>query len=88
MDTDTERLIQQGLSSVLGGRISFIIAHRLSTIRSADSIVVIEDGLITEQGTHHELIALKGKYYGLYTNQFRREKQDEIFRGQGTDSDQ
>ena len=81
VDTDTERLIQKGLSSVLGGRISFIIAHRLSTIRSADSIVVIEDGLITEQGTHHELITLKGKYYGLYTNQFRREKQEEIFKG-------
>ena len=81
VDTDTERLIQRGLTSVLGGRISFIIAHRLSTIRSADSIVVIEDGLIVEQGTHHELIAGKGKYYGLYTNQFRREKQDEIFKG-------
>jgi len=81
VDTDTERLIQQGLTSVLGGRISFIIAHRLSTIRSADSIVVVEDGQIVEQGTHHELIALKGRYYGLYTNQFRREKQDEIFKG-------
>jgi len=81
VDTDTERLIQQGLTSVLGGRISFIIAHRLSTIRSADSIVVVEGGLIVEQGTHHELIALKGRYYGLYTNQFRREKQDEIFKG-------
>ncbi|MDP6635666.1 MAG: ABC transporter ATP-binding protein [Phycisphaerae bacterium] len=81
VDSDTEHLIQQGLASVLGGRISFIIAHRLSTIRSADSIVVIEDGLISEQGTHHELIALKGTYYGLYTNQFRREKQDEIFKG-------
>jgi len=81
VDTDTERLIQRGLSSVLGGRISFIIAHRLSTIRSADSIVVVEGGQIVEQGTHHELIALKGRYYGLYTNQFRREKQDEIFKG-------
>jgi len=81
VDTDTERLIQQGLTSVLGGRISLIIAHRLSTIRSADNIVVIEDGLIAEQGTHHELIALKGQYYGLYTNQFSREKSDEIFRG-------
>jgi len=81
VDTDTERLIQRGLTSVLGGRISFIIAHRLSTIKSADGIVVVEDGRIVEQGTHHELIALKGRYYGLYTNQFRREKQDEIFKG-------
>ena len=81
VDTETEGLIQQGLTSVLGGRISFIIAHRLSTIRSADSIVVVKDGEIAEQGTHHELIAMKGEYYGLYTNQFRREKQDEIFKG-------
>ena len=81
VDSDTEGLIQQGLASVLGGRISFIIAHRLSTIRSADNIVVIDNGLISEQGTHHELIARKGHYHGLYTNQFRQEKSDEIFKG-------
>ena len=81
VDSDTERLIQQGLTSVLGGRISFIIAHRLSTIKSADNIVVIQGGLIAEQGTHHDLIARKGHYYGLYTNQFQREKSDEIFKG-------
>jgi ATP-binding cassette, subfamily B, bacterial len=81
VDTETEGLIQQGLENVLGGRISFIIAHRLSTIRSADSIVLIENGMISEQGTHHDLIARKGAYYRLYTNQFQREKQDEIFRG-------
>jgi ATP-binding cassette subfamily B protein len=54
-------------------RTSFIIAHRLSTIKRADKIVVIEDGQIAEMGTHSELIRSKGKYYGLYTQQFRRE---------------
>jgi len=81
VDTDTECLIQRGLANVLGGRISFVIAHRLSTIRSADRILVIDGGQIVEQGDHHDLIALKGRYYQLYTNQFTREKQDEIFQG-------
>ncbi len=78
VDTETERLIQQGLSSVLSGRTSFVIAHRLSTIRSADLILVIEGGRVVEQGTHHDLILAGGRYYELYTSQFTREKEDEL----------
>jgi len=74
VDTETEKAIQEGLHAVLTGRISFIIAHRLSTIRSADLILVIEDGRVIEQGSHHDLIRLRGHYYELYTNQFTEEK--------------
>ena len=78
VDTETERLIQEGLAGVLEGRISFIIAHRLSTIRSADIILVIDDGHIVEQGTHASLIAAKGRYYNLYTNQFADEQTSQL----------
>lgn len=70
VDTHTEHLIQKGLSKVLENRTSFIIAHRLSTIRSADCILVIEEGEIEEQGNHTELLQLKGKYHDLYQTQF------------------
>ena len=79
VDTETEQLIQQGLMNVLKGRISFIIAHRLSTIRSADQILIIENGKIVERGAHAELIQLKGKYYDLYVNQFSQDRQRRIF---------
>jgi len=78
VDTETERLIQDGLAGVLEGRISFIIAHRLSTIRSADIILVIDDGHIVEQGTHASLIAERGRYYNLYTNQFAEEQTSQL----------
>jgi len=78
VDTQTEQLIQQGLAAVLQGRISFIIAHRLSTIRSADVILVIDEGQIAEQGNHRELIQRKGRYYELYTSQFAEEETSEI----------
>ncbi len=78
VDTQTEQLIQQGLAAVLKGRISFIIAHRLSTIRRADRILVIEGGKIIETGTHRELIAKRGNYYELYTNQFTEERTSEV----------
>jgi ATP-binding cassette subfamily B protein len=78
VDTETERLIQGAIETVLEGRISFVIAHRLSTIRSADRILVIEKGRIVEEGNHEELIRLRGHYYGLYTNQFAREGQERI----------
>ena len=73
VDTETERLIQQAIQTTLAGRTSFIIAHRLSTIRSADRILLIRDGRIAEDGTHRQLMALRGEYYRLYTNQFRDE---------------
>ena len=78
VDTETELLIQEGLAGVLAGRISFIIAHRLSTIRSADMILVIDGGRIVEQGTHASLIANRGRYYKLYTNQFAEERTSQL----------
>ena len=73
VDTLTEALIQRGMDRLMQGRTSFVIAHRLSTIKRADKIIVIEDGQIQEMGTHRELINQKGKYYNLYTRQFRQE---------------
>ena len=73
IDTETERLIQQGLTRVLSGRTSFVIAHRLSTIKAADRIVVISKGQIQEQGTHQELLKARNAYYELYTEQAMRD---------------
>jgi len=81
VDTETERLIQQGIDAMLKGRTSFVIAHRLSTIRSADRILVIEKGRIVEQGNHHDLIRARGKYYRLYTSQFTRQMEEEALKG-------
>ena len=78
VDTITEALIQKGMESLMEGRTSFIIAHRLSTIKKADRILVIEDGKIVEMGTHRELLLQKGKYYQLYTKQFRSQFQNAI----------
>lgn len=69
IDTQTEQLIQQAITTVLAGRTSFIVAHRLSTIKNSDLILVIGHGGILEQGTHEELLAKKGAYYKLYSNQ-------------------
>ncbi len=66
IDTQTERLIQSALARLLHGRTSLIIAHRLSTLVNADQIVVIQGGVIVEQGTHAELLAAQGVYYNLY----------------------
>ncbi len=74
VDTETERQIQRGLARVLEGRIAFVIAHRLSTIRNATRIVVVEDGVITESGTHAELMARQGHYFELYRQQSLRER--------------
>ncbi len=78
VDTLTEALIQQGMETLMTGRTSFIIAHRLSTIKKADRILVIEEGRITEMGSHAELMQAKGHYYSLYTKQFKQEPQNEL----------
>jgi ATP-binding cassette subfamily B protein len=81
VDTETEQMIQRAIQTVLTGRTSFIIAHRLSTVRNADRILVISDGEVIEDGTHRELILLKGQYYKLYTSQFQDEQSQAILAG-------
>jgi ATP-binding cassette subfamily B protein len=78
VDTLTEALIQKGMELLMKGRTSFIIAHRLSTIKRADRILVIEDGRIAEMGSHAELLRAGGKYYQLYTRQFRKQIDDSL----------
>lgn len=78
VDTETEVMIQQAIERTLAGRTSFIIAHRLSTIRSADRILLLENGQITEDGQHEELLRKRGAYYELYTNQFREEAASQV----------
>jgi len=69
LDSESEEMIQHGLSYLMQGRTTFVIAHRLSTIRRADQILVVEQGQIVERGTHEELYALQGRYFDLYTRQ-------------------
>ena len=71
IDNETEVLIQRAIAELTRGRTSIIIAHRLSTILNADRILVFEKGHIVEQGTHAELLALKGYYHQLYHIQFK-----------------
>jgi ATP-binding cassette, subfamily B, multidrug efflux pump len=70
VDTRTEVLVQQAMTALRADRTSFVIAHRLSTIRDADTILVMEDGRIVEQGDHDELLARHGAYHRLYNAQF------------------
>lgn len=70
IDTRTEMKIQQALDIIMEGRTCFIVAHRLSTIENADTILVMNKGLIVEQGNHKELLAKKGFYYELFNSQF------------------
>jgi len=70
IDTQTERMVQSAMQTLLKGRTSFVIAHRLSTIERADLILVIEDGRIVERGTHRELLTAGGTYQRLYERQF------------------
>jgi ABC-type multidrug transport system fused ATPase/permease subunit len=69
LDSESEHAIQQGLAYLMQDRTTFVIAHRLSTIRRADQILVIEEGRITERGTHESLYELRGRYFDLYTRQ-------------------
>ena len=69
LDSESEALIQEGLSYLMKGRTTFVIAHRLSTIRRADQILVVEAGRIVERGTHESLYAARGRYFDLYTKQ-------------------
>jgi ATP-binding cassette, subfamily B, bacterial len=78
VDTITETLIQKGMENLMDNCTSFVIAHRLSTIKRADRILVIEDGHIAENGTHAELLRLGGKYFQLYTKQFRHQMEEAL----------
>ena len=75
VDTRTEVLIQAAMAELMRGRTTFVIAHRLSTIRNADVILMMEHGRIVEKGSHHELLAVKGRYAELYQSQFAGRQQ-------------
>ncbi|MFJ3959248.1 ABC transporter ATP-binding protein [Arthrobacter sp. NPDC090010] len=77
VDTRTELLLQKAMSALRTDRTSFVIAHRLSTIRDADTILVMEEGRIVEQGSHTELLGREGAYYRLYMSQFAGGAEDE-----------
>lgn len=76
VDTMTEKYIQSAMLAMMEGRTSFVIAHRLSTIRSANVILVMNQGDVIEKGNHDALIAQKGFYYDLYNSQFAGEEDD------------
>jgi ABC-type multidrug transport system fused ATPase/permease subunit len=82
LDSESEAMIQEGLRSLRQGRTTFVIAHRLSTIRSADQILVLEDGQIVERGTHAELLSLDGRYKQLYDKQYKFERDQFINPGE------
>ncbi len=73
IDTRTEKLIEEGMDKLMEGRTVFVIAHRLSTVKNSQAIMVLEQGVIIERGTHDQLIEQKGKYYQLYTGAFELE---------------
>jgi len=83
LDSESEALIQTGLSFLMQDRTTFVIAHRLSTIRRAEQILVVEEGNIVERGTHGELYALGGRYFDLYTRQHGMEQNLFLAPGEG-----
>ena len=80
IDTESEKLIQNAIKTLLKDRTSFVVAHRLSTIVDADQILVLDHGQIKEQGTHQELMKLKGMYYELFTSQALDEKTQNVLK--------
>ena len=91
LDSESEAQIQEGLRALRRGRTTFVIAHRLSTIRSADQILVIEEGRVVERGSHQELMAAEGRYRELHDRQYRIEMNrfvnpgEELLPGSGAD---
>ncbi|HEX7958526.1 MAG TPA: ABC transporter ATP-binding protein, partial [Terriglobales bacterium] len=83
LDSESEALIQQGLSYLMRGRTTFVIAHRLSTIRRADQILVVEAGEVLERGNHEQLYAAHGRYHDLYTRQHGLEQNLFLAPGEG-----
>ncbi len=83
LDSESEAMIQEGLFYLMQGRTTFVIAHRLSTIRRADQILVVEEGRIVEQGNHHSLFQLGGRYWELYTKQHGIEENLFLAPGEG-----
>jgi ABC-type multidrug transport system fused ATPase/permease subunit len=83
LDSESEALIQEGLTYLMRGRTTFVIAHRLSTIRRANQILVIDSGLVQERGTHAELLEARGQYYDLYTRQYAFESNLFLAPGEG-----
>jgi subfamily B ATP-binding cassette protein MsbA len=83
LDSESEALIQEGLSYLMQGRTTFVIAHRLSTIRRADQILVVEEGRIVEHGNHQSLYQFGGRYYELYTKQHGIEQNLFLAPGEG-----
>jgi subfamily B ATP-binding cassette protein MsbA len=83
LDSESEALIQEGLSHLMEGRTTFVIAHRLSTIRRADQILVVENGRILERGNHQQLYATRGRYFDLYTRQHAVESNLFLAPGEG-----
>jgi len=83
LDSESEALIQEGLSYLMRGRTTFVIAHRLSTIRRAEQILVVQDGRILERGSHESLYAAHGRYFELYTKQHAVESNLFLAPGEG-----
>ncbi len=85
LDYESEALVQEGLAALMKGRTTVVIAHRFSTIRRADQILFLDDGVVTERGTHDELIALTGRYFDLHMRQADIQSDRLIYREEHAD---